>query len=100
MKKGIRYRRRGGLYYKNSYRIYLVPTNMVSDWTKETFALNNINDIRNLRDHLRAYNIYILRDGRRIAENLAIIVSINEYHKWTEAKANEELKLNKIFHFY
>jgi hypothetical protein len=65
---------------------------------KKTFVFNNTDDIRNLRDHFRIYNIYILRDRKRIAENLTIVININEYYKWTEIKANEELKLNKAFH--
>jgi hypothetical protein len=67
---------------------------------KKTFAFNNTDDIRNLRDHLQVYNIYIPRDGRRITENFAIVVSINEYYEWTDTEANEELKLNKAFHSY
>jgi hypothetical protein len=48
---------------------------------RKRLAFNNINDIRNLRDHFRVYNIYISRNGRRIAENLIIIVSIDEYYE-------------------
>jgi hypothetical protein len=67
---------------------------------RKRLAFNNINDIRNLRDHFRVYNIYIPRDKRRITENFIIVVNINEYYKWTEVKANEKLKLNKAFYFY
>src|ERR1700733_8414325 len=56
---------------------------------------NNINDIRNLRDYFRVYDIYILKDRKRIAENLTIVVNINEYYKWTETEINEKLKFNK-----
>ena len=82
----------------DDYKLWAYFREDFQDWTKETFALGNTDDVRNLRDHLRAYGVYVPRDGRRIAENLAIVVSTDEYHEWTEAEANEELKLNKAFH--
>jgi hypothetical protein len=82
----------------NDYKLWAYFREDFQDWTKKTFALGNIDDIRNLRDHLRVYGVYVPKDGRRIAENLAIVVSTNEYYEWTKAEANEELKLNKAFH--
>jgi hypothetical protein len=67
---------------------------------KKTFVFNNTDDVRNLRDYLRVYGIYILRDKRRIAKNLTIVVSINKYYEWTEAETNEKLKFNKAFYSY
>ena len=63
------------------------------------FILGKINITRELRNYLRAYDIFILRDGKRIAENLANIIIASEYHKWIEAEINEKLKISKTFHF-
>jgi len=82
----------------DNYKLWAYFREDFQDWTKEIFAFSNTDDIRNFRDHFRAYGIYILRDGRRIAENLIIVVNIDEYHEWTEVEANEELKFNKVFY--
>jgi hypothetical protein len=62
------------------------------------FILGEISVTRELRNYLRAYGIFILRDGKRIAENLANIITVSEYHEWIEAKINEKLKISKTFH--
>ena len=68
------------------------------DWTKKIFTLKNTNDRRKLRNHLRAYDVFVLKDKRRITKNLASITNASEYHEWTEKKITEELKISKIFH--
>ncbi|MCJ1352194.1 MAG: hypothetical protein MMC33_002178 [Icmadophila ericetorum] len=44
------------------------------------------------------YGIYIRKDGKRIADNLAATIAEDEYHEWTEDEANEQLKISKHFH--
>ena len=63
------------------------------------FILEKINVTRELRNYLRAYDIFILRNGKRITENLVNIIIVSEYYEWTEAKINEKLKISKIFYF-
>ena len=82
----------------DDYKLWTWFREDFQDWTKEIFALGENDDVRKLRDHLRAYGVYVPRDGKRIAENLAIVAKANEYHDWTEEQANEELKFNKAFH--
>jgi hypothetical protein len=45
------------------------------------FILGEINITRELRNYLRAYDIFIFRDGKRIAENLINIIIASEYHE-------------------
>jgi hypothetical protein len=63
------------------------------------FILGEINITRELRNYLRAYDIFIFRDGKRIAENLINIIIASEYHEWIEIEINEKLKISKIFYF-
>ena len=63
------------------------------------FILGEINITRELRNYLRAYDIFIFRDGKRIAENLINIIIVSEYHEWIEIEINEKLKISKIFYF-
>jgi hypothetical protein len=63
------------------------------------FILGEINITRELRNYLRAYDIFIFRDGKRITENLINIIIVSEYHKWIEIEINEKLKISKIFYF-
>jgi hypothetical protein len=62
------------------------------------FILKEINVTRELRNYLRAYDIFIPKDGKRITENLANIITANEYHEWTETKINKKLKISKTFY--
>ena len=67
-------------------------------WTREFFMLGDLEDVRELRNHLREYGVYVQRDRRRIADNLAAIFTEDEYHERTETEANEQMKISKIFH--
>jgi hypothetical protein len=62
------------------------------------FILGKISVTRELRNYLRAYGIFIFKNGKRIAENLVNIITASEYHEWTEAKINEKLKISKTFY--
>ena len=45
------------------------------------FILKETSVTRELRNYLRAYGIFISRDGKRIAENLINMVTASEYYK-------------------
>jgi hypothetical protein len=63
------------------------------------FILREINVTRELRNYLQAYDIFIPKDGKRIAENLINIIIASEYYEWTKIEINEKLKISKIFYF-
>ena len=65
---------------------------------KKKFTLEKISVTRELRNYLRAYGIFIFRNGKYIAENLINIITASEYYEWTEVEINEKLKISKIFH--
>jgi len=62
------------------------------------FILREINVTRELRNYLRAYDIFISKDGKRITENLINIITVSEYYKWIETEINEKLKISKTFY--
>ena len=82
----------------NDYTLWKCYREDFQNQTKNIFLLNNTDDLRNLRNHLREYGVFIPKNEKRIAENLTNIVTENEYHKWTEAEINEQLKFFSIFH--
>ena len=82
----------------DDYNLWTCFQEDFQDWTKEIFALGDADDVRKLRNHLRAYGVFVSKDGKRIAENLANAVIETEYHEWTEEEANDQLKIFKIFH--
>ena len=88
-------------YQEQSHNDYMLWEYFREDfqgWTKEIFSIGETDDVRYLRDHLRANGVYIPKDGKRIAENIANAVNEEEYHEWTEEEANEQLRLGKVFH--
>jgi hypothetical protein len=58
-------------------------------WTTEIFALANTDLRRDLRNYLRDHGVFVVKDGKKIAERLADVVKNEEYHEWTD----EEIKL-------
>ena len=73
------------LWYKmreyDDYTLWEYYREDFQNWTKNIFFFNNTDDLRDLRNHLREYDIFILKNGKRITENLANIVTKNKYHK-------------------
>ena len=45
------------------------------------FILGKISVTRELRNYLRAYDIFILKDEKRIMENLINIIIVSEYYE-------------------
>jgi hypothetical protein len=45
------------------------------------FILGKISVTRELRNYLRAYDIFILRNEKRITENLTNIIIVSEYYE-------------------
>ena len=58
-------------------------------WTTEIFSLANTDLRRDLRNYLRDHGVFVVKDGKKIAERLADVVKNEEYHEWTD----EEIKL-------
>ena len=64
-------------------------------WTTNIFALGSTKTVRDLRDYLREYGVYIVKDGKAIAENLYDILQEEEYHQWTEQEVKHQLNTMK-----
>ena len=67
------------------------------DQTKNIFAYGNIDSLREFRNYLREYSVFILKDGKRIAENLAKVAAEKDYHDWTEEEIDNQLQTSRNF---
>ena len=55
-------------------------------WTADTWALGNVNIVRDFRDFLRRNGVYVAENGNLIAGNIQAVIISTEEPIWTEAE--------------
>jgi len=64
-------------------------------WTADTWALGNVNIVRDFRDFLRRNGVYVAENGNPIASNIQAVITSTEEPIWTEAKIIRQLRKPK-----
>ena len=66
-------------------------------WTENLFRFVQTDDLKDLRNHLRQYGVFVPMEGHRIAKELAKVIEDDEYHVWTTEEVEKQLDINTYF---
>lgn len=84
----------------DDYRLWDYFREDFEGWTPDLFALGGTDTVRDFRDYLREYGVFIPKNGERISKNLCQVINEEKWHEWTTEEVENQLATKKFFSFW